>query len=124
MTSSIIDEGKFLQKLTFYDWEQAETEDGRGNTKQLTNPRYEYGELFDVNPFPVVNGVQENMRDFTSILRTRYRSDLNAFTYVSQQVRQPDRSVITVYYQVVRQMAVEQENRYLTCHLSKQTGAP
>lgn len=120
MSSSRIDETQFLQKITFWDWEQIETEDGRGNSYQTTNPRYEYGQLFDVNPFMVVNGVQENMTDYTSILRTRYRPDLNSFQYVTQEVRQPDRSVITVRYQVVRLMMVEQENRYLEVHLSKQ----
>lgn len=124
MSSSRINEQNFIQRVTAWDWTQEETADGRGNTYVGSNPRTFYAEIFDVNPFMVVNGVQDNMTDYSTIMRCFYRADLDDFKFVTRLFRQPDRTVVNITYQVVRQMLVEQENRYLEVQLSKQNVDP
>ena len=120
MSSSRINEQNFIRKVTAWDWTQEESSDGRGNTYVGSNPRTFYAEIFDVNPFMVVNGVQESMTDYTTIMRCFYSADLDDFKFVTQLFRQPNRTVVNITYQVVRQMLVEQESRYIEVHLSKQ----
>lgn len=114
---------KELKRLiTFYDTASVPniaTEQG-GMTVKLTNPRQEYGALYALNPMTVVNGVQDNIRASTHILTTRYRKDLTSFTDITTMVLDNDMTTRTERYSVNDIQLVDQENRYLVCHLTLQ----
>ncbi|WNM07315.1 phage head completion protein [Komagataeibacter nataicola] len=118
----MINPKEFKRLITFYDTASVPniaTEQG-GMTETLTNPRQEYGALYALNPMTVVNGVQDNIRESTHILTTRYRKDLTSFTDITTMILDNDMTTRTERYSVNDIQLVDQENRFLVCHLTLQ----
>ncbi|WP_148262830.1 hypothetical protein [Acetobacter tropicalis] len=113
----------FKTIVTFYDTQVVPILTGAGGEKTvLINPRQEYASINALKPQTLINGVNEDIRDSTHILQTRFRTDLSSFTTVTRECLSSD--YVTTYveqFQVNDIQVLGQENRYIICHLTLQS---
>lgn len=112
----------FKTILTFYDTQTVPDFNGGNMRQTLINPRKEYGSINALKPTTLINDVNENIRDSTHILQTRFRTDLSSFTTVTRDCLSSDyTTTYTEQFQVNDIQIVGQENRYIICHLTLQS---
>ncbi|GAN84041.1 phage head completion protein [Novacetimonas hansenii] len=118
----MISTNEIKRQVSFYKTETLPIKDSEfgGNTEQYTFIRSEMAALYPLNPMKIVDGVQEDIRKSTHILTTRYMTDIDSFTSVTTLVYE-DTSFTTTrteLYKVNDVQLVNQEGRYLVCHLT------
>lgn len=110
----------FKTIVTFWDTQAVPVLTGVGGmSESLINARKEYASINALKPTTLVNSVNENIRDSTHILQTRFRTDLSYFTTVTRECLSSDYTTTYIEKFKVNDIQVlGQENRYIICHLT------